>query len=283
MRFFPRPTLLLVGAAASASLCLAQADESSTAKRWDVPDFYFTGISTFAHMEHVKWYVSSRLVFSPAWAQGSPCSLSSVPLRSPSSDGAMHDLSWPSVFQPDPTFSRVRYRTDRHSDRHRCIFQVSKSDIREECRIARIARHLVMLGTSLPFLCSSDQGRDSDRVRSASARRVRRPSERSTPFWASTPSSRTPRLSTVGTCPLHPLTIRWPFHKSKMPILHCSSTPLLREGKASALQASLVARNREGSSPWTARDTLASPRWVGITPLYFPSYGPCTRGTAPLR
>lgn len=60
MRFSALPTLLVVSATASASLCLAQAEDSSTAKRWDIPDFYFTGISTFAHMEHVKWYVSPR-------------------------------------------------------------------------------------------------------------------------------------------------------------------------------------------------------------------------------
>jgi hypothetical protein len=104
MRFSPLQTLLLVGAAASASLCLAQAEESSTAKRWDIPDFYFTGISTFAHMEHVKWYVSSRLQLGLK-EYFAPCSVSLFDVFLLTIPHA--NLSRRFALQSDPTFSRI--------------------------------------------------------------------------------------------------------------------------------------------------------------------------------
>lgn len=40
-----------------ASVLAALTSASEPVNKWDVPDFYFSGISTFAHLPHEKWYV----------------------------------------------------------------------------------------------------------------------------------------------------------------------------------------------------------------------------------
>lgn len=49
--YIAKPALLLASV-------LATASASEPVNKWDVPDFYFSGISTFAHLPHEKWYVA---------------------------------------------------------------------------------------------------------------------------------------------------------------------------------------------------------------------------------
>lgn len=51
-----------------AGMLTMAASASEPVNKWDVPDFYFSGISTFAHLPHEKWYVArSRAHTHAVW------------------------------------------------------------------------------------------------------------------------------------------------------------------------------------------------------------------------
>ena len=55
----PQSIMYVAKSALLVAGCLATAASASEpVNKWDVPDFYFSGISTFAHLPHEKWYVT---------------------------------------------------------------------------------------------------------------------------------------------------------------------------------------------------------------------------------